>query len=130
MFIYHILLGVVNGPFKNTGLTKCFSNFSGLVVSIFARIVSVSDSQNVSNSYCSDYRSRSRILKGKKSQARKEKRQSRRHAKSRSYHSPPLLLEDLPLLNGEIMKGLAGVYFFFNVTLLSILGVSWKHGPR
>ena len=33
------LMGVVNGPFKNTG------NFSGLAVSIFARIVSISESQ-------------------------------------------------------------------------------------
>ena len=38
------LLGVVNGPFKNTGLAKFLRNFSGLVVSIFARIVSVSES--------------------------------------------------------------------------------------
>ena len=49
-----------------------------LVVSNFCKVVS-------------DYRSRSRILKGEKSRACKEKRQSRRHAKSRCYHLPPLL---------------------------------------
>ena len=33
-----ILIGVVNGPFKNTSVAKFLWNFSGLAVSIFARL--------------------------------------------------------------------------------------------
>ena len=36
--IIQIIVGVVNGPFKNMGLPKLVRNFSGLAVLIFARM--------------------------------------------------------------------------------------------
>ena len=61
------ILGVVNGPFKNTGLGKFLWNFSGLAVSIFAQMSASQSLEFLQGSYmCSDYRSQSHILKGKK----------------------------------------------------------------
>ena len=78
--MFHHILGVVNGPSKNARLAKMKPNSRGLVVSYF---------------YGGPSRSLDFFFNAKEVSGSQKMYQSRRLAKSRIYHSTPLIFKHL-----------------------------------